>query len=189
MKVLDVLEAASTYLNLRNDFDYYFNEDNVTLPSQDVQDEFAVLLKAFNFAAKKIASEFVVVCTSEDVEFVNNQLSLSSLTKNVCRVLKVKVLNKNKKFCVENGEIKTNFSGLATVKYSYLPNDFTQNSDFNLFNGQIGITTMALGVISEYFLIKNNFEAHSVWKQKFDESINYCMREFGTFVLPKRGWL
>ncbi len=189
MKVLDVLEAASTYLNLQNDFDYYFNEDNTTLPSQAVQDEFAVLLKAFNFAAKKIASEFVVVYASENVEFVNNELEISSLSKNVSRVLKVNFLNKNRKFCVENGVIKTSFSGQATIKYSYLPNDFAQNADFNIFNGRVSITALALGTICEYFLIKNNFDAHSVWKQKFDESLNFCLREFGTFVLPKRGWL
>lgn len=189
MKVLDVLEAASTYLNLRDDFDYYFNEDNSTAPSQAIQDEFAVLLKAFNFMVKKIASEFVVLKYSEDVEFVSDSFSISSLTKDVGRILSVKVLNKSKKFWIENGYIKTNFSGQATVKYSYLPQDFASNADFNIFSGYLGITTLALGVLCEYFLIKNNFDAHSVWNQKFEESLKSNLREFGTFVLPKRGWL
>ena len=135
MTALEVLETVSLYLNLRDELDYYFNEDNSTLPSTDLQNKFSTMLNALNLAIKEIATEFKPVYFEEKVNFVNGEFSVSSLSKTANKIICVGDDLAQNKFCVLNGYIKTDCNGEKTVKYSFVPDDLTTSDDVDFFEG------------------------------------------------------
>ena len=188
MTVLDVLETASLYLNLRNDFDYYFNENNNTSPSSEVQNKFATMLKALNLIVQEVAVEFKPVYMEENLNFVNGVGDLSSLTETVNKVVCVKDIFKSYKFSVINGKILADVNGEKIIKYSYIPEELSQTDDIP-FDEQVGEKTLAFGVCMEYLFLNNVLDEVSVWEDRFYKSLKNSLRNVGRYNMPKRRWL
>jgi len=188
MTVLDVLETASLYLNLRNELDYYFNENNSTLPSSENQNKFNLLLKALNLIVQEIAIEFKPVYKEESLTFVEGVASLSSLSEAVNKIVCVKDNNSLYKFLVEEGNIICETNGEKTVKYSFVPKVLEADDDI-CFDEEISEKCLAFGVLMEYMYLLNAFDEVSVWEDRFYKSLKNCVRDVGRYNMPKRRWL
>ena len=189
MTVLDVLETASLYLGYREELDYYFNEDNSTTPSDEVQNKFSSLLKALNLTIEEIATEFKPMYTEETLTFELGKASLENLTQKVNKIVCVKNKNTFYKFSVENGYIVCDgVSGERTVKYSFIPEELTETDDV-VFDEEISEKTLALGVCMEFMFLTNAFDEVSVWEDRFYKSLKNSLRNVGRINMPRRRWL
>lgn len=187
MTVLDVLETTSLYLNLREELDYYFNDNNNTPPSSEVQKKFETLLKALNLIVQEIAIEFKPLYKEENLTFTNGMANLDSLTETVNKIVCVKDDIKFYKFAVCNGKILIDANGSKVVKYSYIPENLLQTDNI-LFDEQIGEKVLAFGVCMEYLYLQNIFDEVEIWEDRFYKALKNSLRNVGRYNMPKRRW-
>ena len=189
MTVLEVLENASLYLDLRQDLDYYFNEDNVTLPSSENQNKFNLMLKALNLILQEIAIEYKPVFLEEEIEFLDGKASLELLSESVNKIVSVSDENKLYKFSIVDGYIVCNINGNKKVKYSIIPSGLDADDDIECFCDEISVKTLTFGVLMEYFFLNNRFDEVSVWEERFYKSLKNSLRQTGRINMPKRRWI
>ena len=187
MTVLDVLETASLYLNLREELDYYFNENNSTTPSDEVVKKFNNLLKALNLTVKEIATEFKTLFYEEKKTFENNKLKISTLSQKLFKVFEVKDENKAYNFKIIDDYIVINSNGEKVVSYAYVPEEL-ESSDDICYLDNIYEKTLALGTCMEYYYLTNIFDEATIWEDRYNKSLQNCLRESGKHNLPKRRW-
>ena len=187
MTVLDVLKTASLYSNISDTLEPIFNEDE-TIPSASLA-EFAVLLGAFNRAVKKIASNYLD-CLSASVVTINSdgEFDLSSLSLRCRKVLSLFSGRKKLKFKVKGDTLFTSFSGIATITFAYIPDDYLSTSDFDPFP-QLDIGTLSMAVASEYAYTKAIYDDAQMWQERFLDSIsNIKSRTISNGYIEERIW-
>ena len=187
MQVLSVLEIASTYLGLRTTFDYYFNENNSTLPSSAVQNDYALLLLGLNLVVHEICSEYIMVKERESVTFDENKtFDISDLTYEPSGILKVTKEGISHNFEIINGKIKSDFEGEGQIEYGIIPDDFDDSDDITLFAGRVSEKVLALGACMEYKFLKNILDDAKVFEKRFYESLRADVRSKKQIVMPKK---
>jgi len=189
MKVLSVLQCASTYLDLATSFDYYFNENNSTLPSASIQSEYALLLKAFNIVVKEICGEYIAIKHRETVTFDSDKsFDLDDLTFEPSGILKVFQNGAPCKFKILDEKVLTDFVGEGEIEYSIFPEDFDDTDDINIFAGRVSERTLALGVCMEYKFLKNVLDDAQIFEKRFYEGLKGDMRSKKQVVMPAKRW-
>ena len=187
MTVLDVLKTASLYSNLTETLEPIFNEDNDI--STSALAEYAILLGAFNRAVKKIASNYFdalsasVITINSDGEF-----DLSTLSLKCQKVLSLFSGSKKLKFKVKGQTLFTNYSGIATITFAYIPDDYLASSDFDLFP-YLDIGTLSMAVASEYSYSKAIYDDAQMWQERFLDSVkNIKSRMLNNGYIEERIW-
>ena len=188
MTVLEILETASLYLNLREEFDYYFNDNNLVTPSNDVEYRFGILLKALNLVIVEIATEFKPLYFKEIVNFENNKFQISQLTQSPLKIVEVSDNLKTYKFKITNGYIEINCSGNKSVRYSIIPEELSQTDSIYYFN-TVYQKPLAFGACMEFCRLMGDSEESKIWEGYYYKSLKNCLKLDGTFKMPKRRWL
>jgi len=189
MTVLEVLENASLYLNLKEEFESIFKDDKSVQISEETQNQFDKLVNCLNIVVNDIAGQYVKLLTSEQVEFIDNSFDIFNLTKNVNKIFYVKDKDGYKlNFKIVDNKIICDKSGNFVIEYSFYPQKFTKNDDLSVFCGKISLKTLALGVACEYCFISGFFDDAKVWEERFINCINSNLRKVGHSHMPKRRW-
>lgn len=188
MTVLEVLETASLYLNLREELDYYFNEDNLTTPSEEDATKFNNLLRALNLTVKEVGTEFKNLYYEENITFENNKANISSLSQTLFKIVEIRDEFQTFNFNIIDDYILINSNGTKTIRYITVPEDLTKDDNIYFFDA-IYEKPLALGTCMEYYYINNIFDEAKVWEERFYKSLQNCLRGIGSYNMPKRRWL
>ena len=189
MTVLEVLENASLYLNLKEEFESIFNNENGAEISKETQNQFNNLVNCLNIVANDIASKYCKLLTYDEVEFVNNSFDIFKLSKKVNKIFAVKDKNGlRKNFKIIDNKIVCDNSCNFVVEYSYYPQQLTKDDNLNVFGGKISLKTFVMGVACEYCFVNGFFDDAKIWEERFVNGINSNLRKIGHSHMPKRRW-
>lgn len=192
MTVLEILKNASYYLNLDVEFAPYFEDLPDVTPTQETQREWEKMLRAFNFLLKSIATGRIALIAEEEIVFNSmGEFSLSALSQkfhDVQRIVGYNGLVFASK--TNDGKLKSSYVGPAMMKYSYVPEDFEASDEMQLFDGVIDDLVFAYGVCYVYCEMSSLFDDAFMWKEKFEDAINDCMRQgLKQKIVRARRWL
>lgn len=189
MTVLEVLENASLYLNLKEEFEGIFSGNSGAEVSKETLNQFDKLVSCLNIVANDIAGQYIKLLTKEEVDFVNNSFNIVDLSKKPNNIFAVKDKNGlRKSYKIIDNKIVCDESGKFIIEYSFYPQVFNKNDDLNIFGGKISLKTFALGVASEYCFISGFFDDAKIWEERFINCINSNLRKVGRSHMPKRRW-
>lgn len=189
MTVLEVLENASLYLNLKEEFESIFNNDKSAEVTEETQNQFEKLIDCLNLVVSDIAGQYCKLMTTEKVQFVDNSFDILNLTKCANKIFFVKDENGFKQnFKIIDNKIVCENSGNFTVEYSFYPQKFTKDDELSIFSGKIGVKTFALGVACEYCFVSGFFDDAKIWEERFVNCLKNNLRKIGHSHMPKRRW-
>ena len=188
MTVLQVLENASLYLDLLDEFEPFFSGEEVQV-EDETQKEFNKLLYALNLIVVEILSEQTEVLTEEEINFENNSFDISKLSQDLNRVHSIVKNKKEVKFKLFGDIIKSDVDGVVKIIYSYYPKQLESGDNLNFLNSKISLKTLSLGVASEYCFINGFFDDAKIWEERFEKSLQGNLKKLGKINLPNRRWL
>lgn len=187
MTVKEILKTASTLLN-RSDFKNYVNGKAVDEYKQ-VEEDFLVLLDCYNLIEEEIATDYYRLNKSQTFTVVDGFISCNEFDFDPLAILSVKGLNGK----AVNADIKPNGiyvnENIVTVDYTYVPHNKTLE-DLSSFDGTpISKRAIAYGTVSEYCLIKGDYEEAVTWHQKYVNALTNSLSYKKLKKVKERIWL
>lgn len=186
MTVKEILKLVCEFVGEREILQK-LSEQNPSYTTRE-SEKLETMVRCFNLVNQEIASEYLPFLFEEEIDINNSILNFSSLSKSVVAVYQLKdkfgfpVRFKNFPNYIEVcGDGKK-------IIYSYLPDDVTLSSDFDLKNG-LSARVYAYGVASEYLLIVGMSEDAEIWEERYKESLFILSKKNGEHRLPRRRWL
>ncbi len=189
MKAFDCIYESAMLVNMLDVVSYLdayktaiTNETTPSEPTTEVAKKIKKLFTCVNMAVERLASEYFVLTTSENVlSDENKKITLSSLLKRAFEV--VKVVDNNTKTRV----IPYFFADYIVVgeknhgynlTYRYIPaevNSLESAIDVSPF---VSRRVIAYSVVADLLLTKNAFDEAKFWNDKFISSIK-MLQKFG----------
>ncbi|MBR5439615.1 MAG: hypothetical protein IKV61_05305 [Clostridia bacterium] len=187
MTVKDILKTATTLLN-RGDIKNYINGEAVNDYIQ-VEEDFNLLLDCYNLVEEEIATDYYRLKDTQTFTVVDGVIKCENFSKNVLAILSVKGLNGN----AVNAEIKpdgiyTNEKNVV-VEYVYVPSQKSIDENSSFFGTLITKRAIALGVITEFSLIKGDYEEAVTWHKKYITALTNCLASKKVKKIKERKWL
>ena len=193
MTVKDILQSATLFLGLYDEFKAFFNGTGTL--SDEGEADYQKLLLALNLTLSNLALNTNMYLTRETKSLdSDSKFLISALTKTFAnlrfvkdkqtgKVLKTRIVD-NSVFvdgAYEKGVREVN------VEYSYLPTKLTALND-NISLVKLGEKTLVLGVVSEYCFICGLFDDATIWKERFDKTLKENFVSLENKKMPKRKW-
>ena len=187
MTVKEILKSASTLLN-RNDLKSYMSGDAVNEYLQ-VEEDFKLLLDCYNLVEEEVSTDYYRLKNTQTFTVVNGVIKCEEFSKNILAVLSVKSLNGN----AVNAEIKpdgiyTNESNVV-VDYTFVPNSKTVDDESAFTNSPITKRALAYGVVTEFSLIKGDYEEAVMWHKKYITALTNCLSLKKLKKIKERLWI
>lgn len=187
MTVKEILKTASTLLN-RADIKNYLNGEAVDDYLQ-VEEDFNLLLSCYNLVEEEIATDYFNLTHCETFTVVDGVVSCNDFSNNPLAVLSVKNLNgKAVNATIKPDGIYTKESKIV-VEYTYVPENKTENDLSSFENTLISKRALALGTITEFSLIKGDYEEAVMWHKKYLTALTNCLARKKVNKIKERKWL
>lgn len=184
MTVLDILKTASVYLNIDETLTPIWNEEENV--SSDVQKIFSTLLTSFNeMVGYLFSTKFDMLDTREIVFDQNGEYDLSSLPFSIKNVKSLSCGGRSVKYEVCGSTLYSKKGITAKIKYSFLPEELSENDDFDFCIG-VDMGTLAIGVAWFYSLNNSIFDDAESFKSQFVENINKMAKTRSHFTRQRR---
>ncbi len=149
-------------------------------------------VKCANLVIKEIATDYLPLIETEEVEVQDSRISYEKLLHRVLEILSVRNVadgiesnfRMNPTECVlANGNIVK-----ARVRYSYMPVDIEIDEQCPV-SPLVSAKTLALGICAEYSLIEGMYEQSVMYSDKFKEDMRTAVRKKGEIRIKPRRWL
>ena len=142
------------------------------------------LLDCLNMTQNDIATHYFPIRIREEVAGKN--IAYSSLSREI-----ISVLSGYDKFFralkFKEYESAVEFAGNAKyIEYSAVPHKMTLSSTLEI---KCPIQIVAYGVLSEYFLLVNDYEDAEIFEERFKESLLSFSHKHGELRLRNRRWI
>lgn len=186
MIVKDVLILSSQLLDKIELVNYYQNNSSENSP--DVYLEASALLSCYNLVVNEIATNYYRLKTCEDFEISTDILDYNILQKHPLAIEKITDEN-GKKISVEILPTK-----LVTpikkgkIYYEYLPIKEELSSDFCFEFTPITSRAVALGIATEYLLIKGEYSEAENFNSRYKNALIGCLSPKTNKKIPARKW-
>ncbi len=187
MTVKDILITASTLLN-RNDIKNYINGNAVDNYNQ-VEEDFNLLLNCYNLVEEEISTDYFRLKDTQTFTVVDGVVKCEDFKNNVLSVLSVKNLNGN----AVNAEIKPDGiytrENVIVVEYTFVAPFKTLEDKSSFINTTITKRALAYGAITEYSLIKGDYEEAVTWHKKYITALTSSLANKKVKKIKERKWL
>ena len=185
MVLNDVLYLVGKYLG---DTSLLEEIDGITTSSEG-RELITQYRKLLNIVQKRIATEWIVLKTKENIEIKSQKLDFAELNKKYYKLIKVVKDGKFIKFNMLDDGIELE-NGPCEIWYQYLPSDvLTSTGEVFDFNGKISERLFALGIASEYCMLNGMYDTANYFEEKFINSLNSLRITSLHKTMPKRRWL
>lgn len=183
MELKEAIQISLTYLG---DEDASVNNKTAQHP------RLKLLVKCANLVIKEIATDYIPLVETEEVEVQDSRISYEKLLHRVLEILSVRNVadgiesnfRMNPTECVlANDNIVK-----ARVKYSYMPVDIEIDEQCPV-SPLVSAKTLALGICAEYSLIEGMYEQSVMYSDKFKEDMRTAVRKKGEIRIKPRRWL
>lgn len=198
MKLRDIVKLSAIMLNLDDvlsseelyDASYDIDsEDEVLTDGDDIDKTFNLLIRCFNLAYSEIATDYVPLLDSCEIQVSGGEFDLTSLDNTFYKFIKLEdKLGREIKCNIYNNTLKAQ-DGTYNLIYCYVPEFCSLNDDVNNFNGKILDRVFAYGINKEYCYISGMYEEANSYKIKFEESLKACCQNKKSVILPRRRWV
>lgn len=128
------------------------------------------LIASANTIYHELASEYIDLKTSEELEFVDNKLYYLAFSKKVKDILSINKNGRSIDFKLYPMYIQAETTGIAQINYNYHPEEIDIDSVLEL-PPQYTSYTLANGVASEYFYRSGLFDEAIFYKNRYDTAI------------------
>ncbi len=178
MKVEDVLTEVLVRLGDRDKYDIN------NLPQDD--SEINTIVKCINMIVSEIASDYLPVEFSEEVEAVNGIIPYDSLSKRLINLKKITKNNMKIGAKMYPNEIVADKSGNVIVEYMYMP-DAVKLGDTIDISPKITTMLIVYGALGEYCLLQGRYEDSALYDKRYREMLKVACRVTKEIKL-KHGW-
>lgn len=183
MELKEAIQISLTYLG---DEDASVNNKTAQHP------RLKLLVKCANLVIKEIATDYIPLIETEQVEVQGGRISYEKLLHRVLEILSVRNaadgIASNFRMtpieCVLHNENVKN----ASVKYSYMPVDIEIDEQCPV-SPLVSAKTLALGICAEYTLIQGMYEQSVAYSTRFKEDMRTAVRKKGEIKVKPRRWL
>ncbi|MBO5851031.1 MAG: hypothetical protein J6R29_01715 [Clostridia bacterium] len=187
MTVKDILITASTLLN-RSDIKDFINGKAVENYNQ-VEEDFNLLLNCYNLVEEEISTDYFRLKDTQTFTVVDGVIKCQDFKNNVLTVLSVKNLNGS----AVNAEIKPD--GIYTnenkveIEYTFVAPYKTLKDVSSFIYTPITKRAIAYGTITEYSLIKGDYEEAVTWHKKYINALTSSLSNKKIKKIKERKWL
>jgi len=189
MNVIDVLKNFTTYLDNKDDFAHYLDNDEANASNAE-KENFKKFLLALNFSIKYLAGNFQSVCYVQTFSPDDSgKILLSSFSKKLNKIKSVKFSgsNVNVRYKLFDEFLICESRQNVDISYSHFPSDVTSLSGSVSTNG-FSEKTLILCVIKEYLFICGLFDDAEIFDDKFQKELKIEKEKLKNVVIPKRNW-
>lgn len=190
MNVKNIIKLVAIYLQMEEVLELTTFGGTVTdVDANDITlKNVELLTRCLNLVYDEIATDYIALTATEDVEVTKKEIDLESLTKRLVSV--VRISDTNGKLC--KYKMYPSFiliaNGNYSLTYSYMPTSVTINDDIENFSGKLTERIAAYGVASEYCIISGLFEEAYMWESRFKDSLLVAKRNKHEINMPARRW-
>lgn len=158
-------------------------------PDTDRQLKIQELLQCLNFVYGEITTDYTPLIFKEKVNFENNKLDFSTLTKTLTSVVSLRnSLGKNIKFKMYPSHLEAQVSK-AEISYCYEGEHLELNSKINFYGQKIPARVFAFGVAMEYFFLQAQSTEALIWENRYKNALLGLIRKKHNITLPSRRWI
>ncbi len=182
MEVLSILKSVCTALH---------KQDLVILlenGAYHANEELDCILNLLNQTLVEIATSYVYLISSEQIEVDADKFSLSSLKNKFYQVKKLK--NKygvNVKFVENEGYLHVP-SGKYFLSYYFIPDKYEMADVVDVFPSRVVEDDVVLGVLSRYFLHFGFYQEYEVFENRFNQKMQALRGEKSEKNVSFRLW-
>ena len=156
--------------------------------TQDEQKLLVRLLFNVNLVYREIVTAYLPLVDRADIEIANGEFAFASLTGvHILTPLRIEVGDESIKFKCYPTKIKCDYSGPATMVYSYLPStDYTITD--SLDDARVTLEAMACGVLAEYYFQNKVFDLAKNFDSEYREIMSTLKYKGRSMFLKERRW-
>ncbi len=188
LNVKNIIKSASTMLGIDELLDMS-NVDNLDENSKKLLD---ILLYCFNEVYQELCCDYFPLVIEEKVNLNENCFYFDDLDKDISRLYTITDTNRNiLKYEVYSKYVRLNESTKEIiVRYSYLPN-LAQSVNDEVECSDLGVTErmVALGVVSEFCLIRGKLNEASIYDRRYKDCIESAKIPTKRMYLKSRLWM
>lgn len=181
MKVKDIIKQVAIFVQQQNLIDA--NLDDFDNLDAQTKKDVNLVVSCLNEVCSDIASDFLLLKKSEDIEVANGEFDIQNLTQSL-----YKIISFDDKYSIFENKILSS-NGNHKISYYYLPPIFELNSDILCFDSRLTIFALSYGVSAELCLVTSNYSESEMWNSKFQNSMNILRRKASNLELKTRRWL
>ena len=178
MKVKNILSLACSFIGEEEIADLI-----ETMPDDE---RIAKLLKIFNLVRNEVASEFLPVLESEELDIKDFKLPFSAFKFKPLKIIMVKDrFGRKLKFRAFPDYLMVQASR-AKVTYSYQPAEVNLEDEID---DNLPERVYAYGVAREYLMREGMFEDAEIFEVRFKNSLQVLLRKNSSTFLARRRWV
>ena len=175
MTLKNILKTAATLLNLTDCAEYLDATDAgagvAYQASADTLTKIDLLTRLANLVISELASSFVPMTCTEDVETSDGKIVFANLTHNITRVLSVKnEFGHDAEFKLYPEYLKV-FGGTYTIEYEYMPDNYSITDTVGFKDGKLTAALLGYGVAAEYCITQGRFEEAVLWRKRYSYGV------------------
>lgn len=154
------------------------------------QTQLADLSSCVNLVVEEIACDYFPLLTEERVTASDEKIYYQDLSKPILKVFSLKNSHLNVPYQSFPNYIKTDYSGLFELTYSFAPtapNSISQ--PLEIVGAPLTPRIVAYGVAREYCIYKCLYDQADYYNARFTSSLENIMLKKSSMKLPKRRWI
>ena len=182
MNVNDVIKQVATYLQLTNVMSADLTSESL---DPQTQKDVNLIVSSINQVLSDIATEYVPLIASEEIEVQNCEFDLTTLSNAFHKLISVQT---SKEYSLNFETLKI-ANGTYTIEYSYLPQIVKTGDEIDGFDTKLTVFSLSYGVAAEFCTISGNYSEAEMWNSKFENAMEAVAKPHRTFELKKRRWL
>lgn len=145
------------------------------------------LLGALNIAYRETVCEYLPLIAEEKATFLDGQLLVSSLAKQIIYPIKITRGDSEVKFKTYPNRICADISGEALIRYAYAPSTpFSLNSSIG--DARITQSALADGTLAQYYFANKVFDLAKSFDASFRNKMGFLRYRGKSLRLKARGW-
>ena len=186
MFVKNIVKTSAEYLGLKDVVKFLNSEVEAT---EQVLEEIENFVLAVNMVNNNIASSYVELLSSAEVDKVGSLIKYTDITdKSIIEIKKIESYDGaslNFKLLPEGVVVEGASS--CVVEYSYFPTRVGIDDEITHFL-KVNELVFSLGVVGEYLYIKGAIDDAYMWDKRFKSSMFNLLRPRRNIEIPARRW-
>ncbi len=171
MTVKEILSVCATCIG-REDVVEYLKDPRSDGVGKDTVSAVSTMVRLLNIVLTELASSYIPMFISEKITTENGRFNLSNLCESALEIEKIFDDYGNEISYKISGEYVYLGSGIATVKYKYIPKNYDLEDQIGYTEKDVSKMTLACGLSAEFSISEGDFEQAVMWHKRFVDGVS-----------------